>query len=268
MNETMPDIAKLTTRLDRLDRRDRRWKWGTIASLAAVACMGVAGLRAQNRGPQDASFGTVTFRRMALLDNGGRTILSIGTGETEPRAIIPSGEFKGAPYPWLPASWGRNDPAIWFWSQNGAPTAMIFPRGLVLYQKNSKGFPVMRSALSQSELDFFDLSQKSAILLGGTPPPNHPLTPQERFAREINDAIPATVAHSLLINGSSGEVVIGTDAGGPSVALSDPQGYKTQIGVTDLVLPSNGETRKTSAASIVMFGNDKRHKVIWQAPLP
>lgn len=54
--------------------------------------------------------------------------------------------------------------------------------------------------------------------------------------------------------------------GEPALQLGDTAGFETNIGSADLVTPFTGETHKTSAASIVMFGNGKEHKVIWQAP--
>lgn len=53
---------------------------------------------------------------------------------------------------------------------------------------------------------------------------------------------------------------------GPSLSLRDDQGYLTETGSASLVTPKTGETHHTSAASIVMFGNGKKHHVIWQAP--
>jgi hypothetical protein len=50
----------------------------------------------------------------------------------------------------------------------------------------------------------------------------------------------------------------------PELALSDASGFVTDIGVTGLVTPATGETHKTSAASIVLFGKDR--KVLWSAP--
>jgi hypothetical protein len=50
----------------------------------------------------------------------------------------------------------------------------------------------------------------------------------------------------------------------PTVTLSDSEGFQTSIGATDLVTPRTGETHKTSAASLVMFGKD--NKVLWSAP--
>jgi hypothetical protein len=51
---------------------------------------------------------------------------------------------------------------------------------------------------------------------------------------------------------------------GPYISLLDKQNYMTVIGSADLVTPSTGETHKTSAASVVLFGKDKN--VLWSAP--
>jgi hypothetical protein len=52
--------------------------------------------------------------------------------------------------------------------------------------------------------------------------------------------------------------------GGPELLLTDTVGYETDIGVTELATPATGETHKTSAASMVLFGKDR--KVLWSAP--
>jgi hypothetical protein len=55
-------------------------------------------------------------------------------------------------------------------------------------------------------------------------------------------------------------------SGAPQVELSDPQGFRMDLGSTGTINLKTGETQRTSAASIVMFGNDKEHHVIWRAP--
>jgi hypothetical protein len=54
------------------------------------------------------------------------------------------------------------------------------------------------------------------------------------------------------------------DAPGPSLDLSDKQGFMATIGSTDLETSRTGETHKTSAASIVLLG--KSGNVLWSAP--
>ncbi len=55
-------------------------------------------------------------------------------------------------------------------------------------------------------------------------------------------------------------------SGSPSITLRDPQGFRMDLGSAWTEPHAAGATRATSAASIIMFGNDKKHHVIWQAP--
>lgn len=57
-----------------------------------------------------------------------------------------------------------------------------------------------------------------------------------------------------------------TAGGQPNITLIDGQGYMLQLGSTVTVSSPTGTTQQTSADSIVMFGNGKRHRVIWKAP--
>jgi hypothetical protein len=52
--------------------------------------------------------------------------------------------------------------------------------------------------------------------------------------------------------------------GGPSLKLEDQNGYSAILGSTDLLTPSTGRKEMTSAASLTLFGKDK--KVLWSAP--
>lgn len=55
-------------------------------------------------------------------------------------------------------------------------------------------------------------------------------------------------------------------SGEPTVSLNDANGFAMDLGGTRMVATTTGATQRTSAASIVMFGNDKKHHVIWRAP--
>jgi hypothetical protein len=56
-----------------------------------------------------------------------------------------------------------------------------------------------------------------------------------------------------------------TPEGQPSITLGDRQGFEMDLGSTKTVVPVTGAVEQTSAASIVMFRNDKEHHVIWRA---
>jgi len=65
-------------------------------------------------------------------------------------------------------------------------------------------------------------------------------------------------------SGQQGSAHLNLIADSPHLFLGRQSIYHTEIGTTDLLLPSTGATQRTSAASVVLF-NDKG-KVIWSAP--
>jgi hypothetical protein len=52
----------------------------------------------------------------------------------------------------------------------------------------------------------------------------------------------------------------------PSIRLFGPDGFEMDLGSASTITPSTGAAEQTSAASIVLFGSDKKHHVIWRAP--
>jgi hypothetical protein len=55
-----------------------------------------------------------------------------------------------------------------------------------------------------------------------------------------------------------------SDVPGPSLEIRDKDGYAAVTGSVGLSTPTTGESRRTSAASVVLFGKDR--KVLWSAP--
>ena len=68
---------------------------------------------------------------------------------------------------------------------------------------------------------------------------------------------------SLLGNGTNYALV---NADPPGVEIQDAKGYTMNLGAVNLTTVSTGVTSQTSADSIVMFGNDAKHHLIWRAP--
>lgn len=84
----------------------------------------------------------------------------------------------------------------------------------------------------------------------------------------ISDSAAATLGpdHLRIIDNVTrkGEATLTYTQGGPSLILEDTHGYAAVLGNGGLVTPQTGESRQTSAASLVLFGKEK--KVIWKAP--
>lgn len=71
--------------------------------------------------------------------------------------------------------------------------------------------------------------------------------------------------NSISMEGSAGEFAVNLDETfGPKVRLADKEGYEINLGRTDLQTVGTGRKTQTPAASVVLFGKDK--KVLWSAP--
>lgn len=61
-------------------------------------------------------------------------------------------------------------------------------------------------------------------------------------------------------------ISMGIGQGTPNIKLRDALGFIMELGGTQTLTERTGQTQNTSADSIIMFGNGKKHHVIWQAP--
>lgn len=70
----------------------------------------------------------------------------------------------------------------------------------------------------------------------------------------------------LIFRDASGSTTVYLAGGSvdPFLSLSDGERFETTVGSTNIRTPSTGETHKTSAASVVLFGKDRT--VLWSAP--
>ena len=69
---------------------------------------------------------------------------------------------------------------------------------------------------------------------------------------------------NLMLVGMKKGSVISLSTVSPALSISDSEGYEATVGVNELELPKTGETHKSSAASIKLFGKDR--EVLWSAP--
>lgn len=83
----------------------------------------------------------------------------------------------------------------------------------------------------------------------------------------VNGHLPMALFGSYGITAVSknGLISLATLRDGPLLDIAKG-GFSTQIGVTKMIGTADGEDVTTSAASIVMFGNDRQHLAIWRAP--
>jgi hypothetical protein len=102
-----------------------------------------------------------------------------------------------------------------------------------------------------------------AVLNAGKPESPNPflsLAPGEGHSGFVN--INAGTQNTLNISGPAGNVSVDTDEYyGPSLAVTDKKGYSINLGRADVEFPGTGRKERTPAASVVLFGKDK--KVLW-----
>lgn len=121
--------------------------------------------------------------------------------------------------------------------------------------------------ITAREFDAVDASGKVRVTLGTLQgvagEPTLTLTGQNR--QTLLEAPGLVMLISNSHEGASA-ITIGASHGLPGIMLADGQGFEMDLGSAKTVAPKTGATQQTSAASIVMFGNDKKHHIIWSAP--
>lgn len=163
------------------------------------------------------------------------------------------------------------------------PTRTVTASKFVLLDSQDRTRAVLQTDLNGtgSALTFMDATgRKRLVLAGGTGPVGNTFAYVELgedaatgqyVLASTGDHGGATLSDGGLVvrafpsTGKAGSVMLqGPGPGGPALELTDSEGYTADLGVTGIVIPGTGEKRTTSAASLVLFGKDR--KVIWQAP--
>src|SRR5260370_37432303 len=132
----------------------------------------------------------------------------------------------------------RGGPSLKFYDADEKSTAGLSNAGVYFGVRSGEGFPY-RAQLSINGFVFANPHGKVVAVLGGQ--------------KDISDH---STRPTFSLSGSEGE--------GPSIILSDKEGYSMSLGSMDLVIPRTGEKSRTSAASIHLSGRD--NKILWQAP--
>ncbi len=135
-----------------------------------------------------------------------------------------------------------------------------------LYDTNGRVGAVLTAGPEGSHLQLADANQRVSADLGvhvyGPALSLYDANGKERLSLNVHRDLSGAPEVSL---SDSDRVRISLNLlDGPSVYLNDKQGYAAAVGNIDLVTPRTGETSKSSAASVVLFGKDM--KVLWKAP--
>ena len=222
--------TELVERLERLERAHRRLKGFALAALVLAAAL--ATIYATQPVPQK-----ITAHEFDLMDDSGRVRaeLHIDFGN---RPTLTFRDANGFPLVTLAAG---DQPSLCLMRAGNEEQILLTISkdyyGLGLYGKTARaGLAVTKGSPA---LSIFDETGK------------------ERAVLDLTAGGP-----SLDLSDARGYPLTSINTKG--VMLYDGQGYRMDLGETELATPTTGATERTSAASIVMFGKDK--KLIWRAP--
>ncbi len=245
MNDT-----ELARRLEKLERDNRRLKKLGAAAFVLAAALGAI---AATRPVPDV----ITSHKFVLVDQQGRARVTISTPAYAGAAI----------------AMNADDPAIWLSDNKGNDRAILTTDSLRFADAKGKSlgaFPAtdpVPQKITAREFDAVDASGKVratlSTLQGVGGEPTLTLTGQNRQVLLEGPGLVMLLSNSQ--EGSSG-ITIGASHGLSNIMLADRQGFEMDLGSAKTVAPKTGATQQTSAASIIMFGNDKEHHVIWKAP--
>lgn len=243
--------GNLVRRLEKLERENRRLKRLALLPFVLVAALGAiyvascssAGTRSNTHGVSDK----ITAREFDVLDANGKVRVKIAMDCSVPKDCVP---------------------AIDLYDENGSEVTSVGagvlvisgPKGETVVLDNNIQIKGFQKGLWTGEL---------ANLGAGSMGPGGALTLSGKDGTtvmlESQSPMPGGAAATLDLSGKDGNSVF-LDSDSPVIEIADGKGSYMDLGSTSLVVQRTGTTEETSAASIVMFGNDKKHHVIWQAP--
>jgi hypothetical protein len=259
MSVDAPELRDLRTRVEHLEKQNRRLKRAGLAVVVLVGSAAALGAAyARPAVPQK-----IVAHEFDVVDSSGRVRMRLDRVSLN-----------------LLNETGR--PAIALINAtNGS--------GLEFYgMRNEKmgkfSFPVSRMQLNSWGLQFADKDGNTAISLGGV---NLGKGDSPKAELQLNGESPsislfdphgkaniglAFLSDEPIIGLSDAQgyprILMSLPSGQPSISLRDAQGFSMDLGSTDKTNARTGTTERTSAASIVMFGKDKQHHEIWEAPEP
>ena len=226
MSENAPELHELLSRVGRLEKENRRFKRGALVLLAAAVTIG---LMAQTK-PQPA-----------------------------PSTQKPKAAAKPAPKPAEPPPPG---PVV----ATTVAAASVEAQSFVLKDANGHVRAELAMMGSTPSLKFRDEGGSALVTLSLNDKPAGPLLllsdPQHHASVALSVLENAGPQLSLAGERPDIQLRMGVSPDGTTLELSDKDGFMTSIG--NGVLAKNGQAKKTSAASIVLFGKDR--KVLWSQP--
>lgn len=283
------DMATVVERLEKLEKQNRGLKQIgalTLVLAAAVLLMGQL-LPTQSVEAQTPATRTVEGNEFVLRDVNGKQRAVLGTAPNgtpffdmmdangQQRVHLSTGllvvfDANGKQEIYLGGRSGTFGPILQF-SPTGGPSVSLdageLTPGLLIsgFEGQGHGSLQMRcldtSRTCVSELELMGSGQSRARLQADKD--NSYLMVGEAPKMTFAEVLSGRIDEAKFDEPRPG-VWLGAKENGSSLELQDRQGFSTSIGNTGFVTARTGQTRQTSAASVVLLDKDKH--VLWQAP--
>jgi hypothetical protein len=245
-----PTVQALAERVAKLETQNRRFRKFGIAALVVASAVSVMGQARTSR--------VLEANEFVVKDNSGtvRARLSVDTTNRPTLTFYDeknhiSASLGGGDEPFLTLFRAGTNEVV----QLGANRAFY---GLGLYEKEIRAGLSVQSG--NAGLELFDESGKPRVSIE-----SNKNTGEFILLGGSADKKSAMLSNSgVSMWGKEGIFRVNLDEEGPSLELKDNEGYSTTLGRTDLVVLASGRKEQTPAASLVLFGKDK--KVLWSAP--
>jgi len=237
--EQMTELSDIVARLTRVEKQNRCLKRAGLIVLLVSGTLAVLGATQPKRISEAEEFvlkdgnGTIRARLAMSLD---RPTLTLVDAKGMPQVGLAGGQ---EPFLVLNQSSGESQVKL-------SSSKDLF--GLALYGKDTAENHGVRAGLGVFQgipaLSLYNETGKEQVGLD--------LSPEFGASLVLSD-----------VNGEP-RTTLGVARDKTSFVLSDKEGFETTIGITELEALRTGEKRRTSAASIVLFG--KNRKMLWSVP--
>jgi hypothetical protein len=247
MEPNKPDTRQIIERLEKLERQNRGLKQATAVALLILSSLVLMA--------QTSAQKVVEANAFFLVDQNGNRRAELSMTQGAPGLII-YGTGKGR----VSLVAGKGGSGLSLEEPGGKASALLnVVAGASLSLTDDKGSMRLNVHKANPSLYLAGLDGTASLNVVG---PSAPY-----LSLDGSDGQQAFLNHSgLMINGGANGMatLVAAKQGGPALAITDSEGFRSVLGVTKTVVKSTGEQRQTSAAALTMF--DKGGTVTWQAP--
>lgn len=224
----------LGSRLDRIERENRFLKKAFVGLLIVASSIFLMGQARTSRTAEADTF--------LLKDNAGRV---------RARLAIESGDR----------------PTLTFLNEKGSIVASLAggDEPFLNLSRSESGDEVLLEASKQIVgLGIYDKTIRAGLALQNGIPALDLFDANGRHGAHLNWTAVDGPELSLFGPTDDSLAMLSAGAAGPSLTITDKDGFSAVLGSADLVTPRTGNKEHTSAASLRLFGKDK--KTLWSAP--